>query len=297
MELNSEPRIILFRTPSQAACAELALVLEAQSIPSRQERQGADWVLSVPETAAAAAQAELANYTREKLNGRTVARDPMRAMGSGWPGVIAYIAVIMLLAVAVRQLSFGVEWLAIGRMDSGRLLGGEWWRSVTALTLHADAAHLLGNAAFGAFFFHSVGRYWGSGIGWLAIVATGVLGNILNGWFSPPNHVSIGASTAVFGALGILTAFSWRRGFPAAASARERLAPVIAGLGLLAFTGTGGANTDIGAHLMGFVVGFVSGLVAAYTGVSSRAPVQICCAVGAWSIVIGAWLWGIVAVG
>ena len=47
---------------------------------------------------------------------------------------------------------------------------------------------------------------------------------------------------------------------------RERAAPVVAGLGLLAYTGTAGVNTDIGAHLMGFGTGFVLALVIARYG-------------------------------
>jgi hypothetical protein len=43
----------------------------------------------------------------------------------------------------------------------------------------------------------------------------------------------------------------------------RRSAPLIGGVALLAFTGTGGENTDILAHLAGFVVGSAIGAICA----------------------------------
>lgn len=294
MQADPDSRTVLMTTPDRAACAELALVLEAQAIPAWLEPMGASWVLSVPAPFAEQARQELASYLRENARPRSPRQPPQR-LGRGWPGVVAYVAIIMLLAVLVRQVGFGLDWVRIGRMDAGRLLQGEWWRAVTALTLHADAGHLLGNAAFGSFFAYSIGRYWGGGFGWLAIVATGVVGNVLNALVSGPAHLSIGASTAVFGALGLLSAYGWRRGFPAGASFRERAAPVVAGLGLLAYTGTAGANTDIGAHLMGFGTGFALGLVIARVGLPTSRRVQLGAGALALALVLGGWCWGIVA--
>jgi len=36
-----------------------------------------------------------------------------------------------------------------GDMDSAKVLAGQWWRLFTAVTLHADLAHLMGNITFG----------------------------------------------------------------------------------------------------------------------------------------------------
>jgi membrane associated rhomboid family serine protease len=194
------------------------------------------------------------------------------------------------MALLAPELLLGVDWLAAGRMDGGRSLIAEWWRPLTALTLHADAAHLLGNALFGSFFGYSVARYLGGGFSWLLILACGALGNLANGYLSGPDHRSIGASTAVFAALGILSAYCWRRGFPSQASQRERMAPVVAGIGLLAFTGTAGVNTDIGAHLLGFLAGFGGGLVVARTGFPQSDKLQLACGVAALGLLVAAWL-------
>jgi len=79
----------------------------------------------------------------------------------------------------------------------------------------------------------------------------------------PGRHLAIGASTSVFAALGLLAAYTWRRGFLRNTPWRMRIAPIIAGIGLLAFTGTGsgveGDNVDILAHLTGFIAGFGAG--------------------------------------
>jgi hypothetical protein len=75
-----------------------------------------------------------------------------------------------------------------------------------------------------------------------------------------PSHSSVGSSTAVFAAVGILGAISMvryrhhlRRRWPL---------PVAAALSLLALLGTEGKQTDIGAHLFGFLFGFGLGLLA-----------------------------------
>lgn len=78
---------------------------------------------------------------------------------------------------------------------------------------------------------------------------------MINTLVQSPNHSSIGASTAVFAAVGLLATLNmlhfrqslWRR-WPL---------PVAAALGLLALLGTGGENTDVGAHLFGFAAGTV----------------------------------------
>ena len=139
------------------------------------------------------------------------------------------------------------DWLGAGPARGGRRCSsGEWWRAVTALTLHVELDHLGGNLAFGAFFGYFVGRYFGHGVGWLAVLLAATGANVLNAWVQSPAHRSIGASTAVFAALGLLVTYTWRRGFLRDTPWRARIAPIVAGLGLLAFTGTAGENTDLG---------------------------------------------------
>jgi membrane associated rhomboid family serine protease len=267
---------------------ELALVLAAQGIPSDVRWNGHAWVLSVPADSVNRARLELAAYAIESRR-RPPPAPVLAVYDRPWAGIAIYCAVLIVMALMQPEFGFGIDWLAAGRMDGGMMLAGQWWRPVTALTLHADAAHLLGNLLFGSFFAYSVCRYFGNGFGWLAIVASGALGNLANGVLAGADHRSIGASTAVFAALGLLSAYLWLRGFPDNVSRRERLAPVIAGIGLLAFTGTGGENTDIGAHLLGFVVGFGAGALVARIGVPAGRSAQVLSTVTVSALVVLAW--------
>jgi rhomboid protease GluP len=186
-------------------CNELALVLTAQAIPSNVRWDARAWVLSVPTESVARARLEIEAYRVESRLSRS-ARPAVSAHGSPWPGIAVYAATLLLMGLMAPEMGLGVDWLALGGMDSGRMQAGEWWRPITALTLHADAAHLLGNLAFGGFFAYSVTRYLGAGFGWLAIVAAGGLGNVANGFLAGVDHRSIGASTAVFAAWGFALA-------------------------------------------------------------------------------------------
>jgi len=282
----------ILHSSERERCAEFALVLASQTIDSSIFWDGSRWVLGVAPGDVAAARRELTAYAAELVARERGRRAPVTASASGrpWPGVGIYLAVILGMALLAPDLRFGVDWLAAGRVDGARVAAGEWWRPLTALTLHADAAHLLGNAFFGSFFGFAVARYLGGGFGWLLIVVCGALGNLANAYLGGAEHRSIGASTAVFAALGILSAYCWRHGFPAGASRRERLAPVVAGIGLLAFTGTGGVNTDIGAHLLGFVAGFGGGLMIAKTGFPQSPTTQLGTGVLALGLIVLAWV-------
>jgi membrane associated rhomboid family serine protease len=150
---------------------------------------------------------------------------------------------------------------------------GEWWRPFTALFLHADIPHLIGNLLSSLFFGTLVARSIGPWRGWALILGCGTLGNALTSALTwPENFTSIGASTAVFGALGILSGL----GFSAMLRARLHLpwakvaAPVLAGVVLLGWLGGGSesGNTDVLGHVFGFGSGLTAGIV---VGTLSRA--------------------------
>ena len=53
----------------------------------------------------------------------------------------------------LQQATHFGEWIRTqGEMQTASLREGQWWRSITALTLHQDAAHLAGNLAMGAMY-------------------------------------------------------------------------------------------------------------------------------------------------
>ncbi len=256
-----EQWVAVFSAPELVRVREVALVLEARALPSRLERHGQAWTVLVPLSLVGESRAEVAAWVSENAL-PTGGERRLRELGSGWPGVIAWVATLVVIAAFSSRQVFGVDWYAAGNAHAGAIVAGELWRALTALTLHADTVHLLGNLVFGSFFGLYAGRYLGEGFGWCLIVLGGVLGNLVNAWVHVPEHRSVGASTAVFAALGILAAYRWRHGFDPHTPWRVRLAPLYAAIALLAFTGTAGETTDLGAHLFGFLAGLLLGLTA-----------------------------------
>jgi membrane associated rhomboid family serine protease len=243
-----------------------ALILESRYIPFRVERREAGWALLVPAAFFAAAQEEIRLFERENLN---------------WPppepvsrpladNTLATLSVLFLAAtfhnLTLLDPSFlghaPADWFNLGSADASRIVSGEWWRTVTALTLHSGFPHLLGNLALGGVFIVWLCRDLGSGLAWCLLLASGILGNLANSWFQAPSHNSVGASTLVFGAVGILASLRFLRD---RVHLRSRWSLPLAGaVALLAVLGTEGERTDLGAHLFGFVFGLGLGICAEY---------------------------------
>jgi membrane associated rhomboid family serine protease len=289
------PWVVVFAARSSHQTDEAGFVLRAIGIEYVITQLDGAWQLSVPASSAMRASEELAAYRAEGASARPKAPSTIEEVENGWAGVTGFVAVVLLVAVAANQDFFGQDWLGRGRLDVDRVRAGEWWRTITALCLHVDTAHLAGNVAFGGFFGLYIARYVGSGVAWLGIVLGGTLGNALNALVQPSGHVAIGASTAVFAALGMLAAFTWRRGAYRSASWRTRAAPLTAALGLLAFTGTGGGtaggNVDIIAHLTGFVAGLGLGVLLATRRLPRQPMHQRWAGALAVAALTGAWLW------
>lgn len=221
---------------------------------------------------------------RPKVRKRIIYQDAL-------PGVIGYVLIVCAVAGLAGYSMFGSNWFTAGRVDGNLIRDGEWWRTITALTLHSGVRHLLGNLVFGVFFGIFAGRLLGSGVAWLAIVVSAALGNTANTLLLDSTHRSLGASTAVFAALGLLAGYVWRGQLMAQDRWSTRYGPVIGGLALLMFTGTGDENTDIGAHLLGFVCGFGTGMLLTMIGKMPAPPrTQRVAGAAALAIVATAWL-------
>ena len=97
-----------------------------------------------------------------------------------------------------------MQWFERGSADADRILHGELWRTVTALTLHADLAHVLSNAIGITVFLGALSSIMGPGLSSALVLLAGAGGNLANALIHGSSHVSIGASTSVFGAVGML---------------------------------------------------------------------------------------------
>ena len=82
---------------------------------------------------------------------------------SGWAGIFGYLLVIWSVPALAWWGMLGADWQNAGLLQAGLVSQGEWWRAVTALTLHSSFAHLVANSLFGAVFGLMAGRYLGSG--------------------------------------------------------------------------------------------------------------------------------------
>ncbi len=151
----------------------------------------------------------------------------------------------------------------------GLIANGEWWRPFTALFLHGDGGHIIGNLASGAVFGTLVSKSIGPWKGWAMILLAGTFGNATTSLVTYPEaFISLGASTAVFGALGILSGIGLVENF------REELrmpwlrvlAPLLAGLVLLGWLGGAapGEGIDVFGHVFGFSVGVLAGAACRY---------------------------------
>lgn len=257
--MNDDMRVV-FESRNRRACADRALVLAAAEIPHQIIDDFSGCALIVPAEFSARATSELRLYDEENPPQRPVKVIPFPYQNA-IPGIVAYVATIVMFAMLSWNSAFNEDWFVAGRIDGALVRAGEWWRSITALTMHAGLRHLVGNVVFGTFFGFLAGRLLGSGIAWLAVVVTAASGNLLNTLLLESAHRSIGASTAVFAALGITAGFVWRAQMMSQERWSYRIAPIVGGLALLMYTGTGDENTDIGAHLMGFVCGFLGGML------------------------------------
>ena len=110
------------------------------------------------------------------------------------------------------------------------------------------------------FFLTAVCRNLGPGLGAATVLGVGALGNLLNAWFHGFDHVSVGASTAVFGALGVLGGMGVVQRRRLGIHGRRAWIPLAAGVAILAMIGTGGPRVDLWAHLWGFVAGAGAGI-------------------------------------
>lgn len=240
-----------------------ALVLEARYVPCRTVQGDDGWHLVVPASAYDRALEELRLFEEENRNW-----PPPAPQGRTVGNALTTLSVLILLATFYNLTQLDVilpgyppvDWFTLGSADAEKMVDGQWWRAATALTLHANVQHLLSNLAIGGVLVILLCREIGSGLAWSLILGSGILGNLVNASLHTSNHISVGASTAVFGAVGILASSSVVRH-------RHHLQrrwplPVAAGLALLAVLGTAGEHTDLGAHLFGFLWGIVLGAVA-----------------------------------
>ena len=283
--------VVLYQNLSVDQVHSYGLVLASSKIHHEITEEKGGWVLRVHNVDAENALDTIEQYieeNKEQISDTHIQQDTLR---KNWSGIWVSL-VLMGLHIFFR--SFFTEDVLFKKYGASayHILDGEWYRTVTSLLLHSSAVHLAGNMVGIALFGTAVCTVTGVGVGWFIILFSGGAGNLMNAFFYHSNHLSVGASTAVFGAVGILCAEQFFKKFTGGQGQKIKAwVPLAGGLALLGLLGTG-ARADLMAHLFGFLAGIVLGFIHAFVAKRTSFIHQILCLVGAIGIVILAWLQG-----
>ena len=290
-EDNDGAMIELYENLSKKEAELCSLVLDSSFIPHRVRRRGRGFSVLVDEHNYDAARETMAAYFAENRMDHafpaTAEDDADHAFAGVWMAAfLGAIHVYVANTGRVRDI-----WEGFGA-SAARINDGEWFRTVTALMLHADAVHLAGNMAGMAIFGTAVAQVAGWGVGFLLILIAGAAGNFLNAMMMHAGHLSIGASTAVFAAVGILSAHQFVRRRKTGGRKSRAWVPVFGGIALLGILGTG-ERVDLGAHLLGFAAGIGVGVLYGIFGAGrTDERTQWICASAATFIIVFAWVAG-----
>lgn len=288
---SSTPGFVWLAVPA-GKLARWALVLESQAIAHRVVRRSDGYGFLLARSDLSAAVQALEAFERE--NAEAVPRRlPPRPLGHPAVGIGAALVLVLTFLLAPPTRAPDTAY-ALGAAHAGAIRHGELWRTVTALTLHADMLHLLSNIAAIGLFAALLASVTGAGGAAVLLLLSGAIGNALNAWAQPVWHQSVGASTSVFGAIGALVGLRIRGRLAEDVRGRYPVwIPLLSGTLLLALFGTS-PHSDISAHVLGFLAGTVLGFAAGFwPAFMDRRPVQAALVVLSLLAVLGSWWWAL----
>lgn len=271
---------------------EWRLVLRAADIAHRAGRSGADLFLVVDAAAADSALDLLAGYDEERRRRRpAISAAPTGSDNAAWLCASA----ILLIHLGLHVTATAAGAIARGANRTTDIYSGELWRPLTALTLHADALHAFSNAAATILFLSPLCHLLGGGTAVAVTLLAGTAGNLINAVVRGGGYSGIGASTAVFAALGILAGLRLAQPVHTHLPMWRRMRPLAAALALLAMLGAA-PHTDVGAHLLGLASGAGVGLALSTAGVEPPSAARDRAASAATAIAIAAaWTFALLA--
>lgn len=237
------------------------LVLSARNIPWHISKVNSREHIYVPPVMEALARFELSAFLRE--NRKEPIKEKRQIRPYAFLSLLIFIPLIFWHGIRRKFWSFPSflptpdSLINLGELDKLRInFHGEYYRALTALTLHADASHLLGNLFFGAIFIYMLARLTGPGRAILLTILGGFCGNLLSIFFHSSTYVSIGFSTALFSSLGLIGGIMIIDAYD-----KRRLLLATGGvIGLLAMLGAEGEHTDYAAHISGLGCGLILGI-------------------------------------
>lgn len=268
----------------------ITLILSASGLPYAVVKGDGGWEIWIKEAYLEQANHRIAAYFQENSGKQPAPTNRPPKLFRTYSGFFS-AAVLLTIHAAIAYHHARDAVFKMYSASADQIMAGELYRTVTALMLHAGPVHLVGNMAGITLFGTAVCTLTRPGMGWLLILLTGITGNLANAVFYQSAHVSIGASTAVFGAIGILCAARFWRNTATAGLRFHTWLPLGAGFALLGFLGASGERTDLMAHLFGLLAGLAMG-----TGhtLLLRRPLTDKYQSGCWvltaAILAGAWL-------
>src|SRR3989441_12518292 len=182
---------------------EWALVLAAGGIPPHLAPGGAGWPLLVPAAEAARAQAALDAYDEEARRAPHAAVPDAASPRLAWAAGIAAGALLLAFFAVTGPPAAGSRWFEQGAASARHIVRGELWRAVTALTLHADAVHVAGNAVATAVLLPAVVQRLGVGCGLWLVLLSGAAAHLLTAIPHHPPPAALRAPTAPVRAGGV----------------------------------------------------------------------------------------------
>ncbi|MDX2109526.1 MAG: rhomboid family intramembrane serine protease [Verrucomicrobiota bacterium] len=268
---------LLASFPSAKAAHEHGLIVLAMQLAYWIGHQEGAYHLFVPEADLERIKDQIGRYEKESVGRRRYVFEWREEQFSLKP---LFVVCVLLCVFSILQFIFPkIDNAAIN--DAHAVIRDhEWWRVITALTLHDGIFHLLINC----FVFLLYGAIANALFGWgwmlLFSILGGAVGNFLTAWtYYPATHYSLGASTAVYAVIGLLcSAMLVARRANGEAFWKKIVIAIAAAMAGLVITGAASSsapeNIDHLAHWMGFLSGFTlglgAGLVKRWRGVLGR---------------------------
>ena len=170
---------------------------------------------------------------------------------------------VLAIPIACTLLDFSdisIQMHNAGIADASKILRGEWWRTITAMTLHADSRHLASNLVSG-FLALSLLHYripLAKLVPFLAVASA--IANFFVALTVQTSFRSLGFSGFVFATIGCLAVIEFRLMPRETHGMLRRFAPLCGAASLAVFLGLG-ENADILGHLYGFIAGILCGFI------------------------------------
>lgn len=174
--------------------------------------------------------------------------------------ILVILLLVFLLETALGGSQNTYVLIKMGAMNNYAVVAGQqWWRLFTAQFLHIGIMHLISNAVMIYYLGIYMEQIFGHWRFLLIYLFSGVGGNLLSLALGSDRAISAGASTALFGLFGAMTAIALRnRDNPILTYLGKQsfwLALINIGLDLFA------PNIDIQGHIGGFVAGFLIAII------------------------------------